>query len=101
MGGWRMKLSVTGLAGCLLFAAPAGGYPMLVFMHGCCSGNKQSWEATAFEAGGEKWHYNNAWFAARGYVVVTYTARGFVSGESDPGGSRGSTGEAQLDSRRF
>ena len=50
-------------------APPKGGYPMLVFMHGCCSGSKTSWEATSFggaDAGGEKWHYNNAWFAARG-----------------------------------
>jgi dienelactone hydrolase len=80
-------------------AAPAGGYPVLVFMHGCCSGDKTSWEATSFDAGGEKWHYSNAWFASRGYVVLTYTARGFVNGENN--GNRGSTGEAQLDSRRF
>lgn len=78
---------------------PPGGYPMLVFMHGCCAGNKTSWEATTFDgadAGGEKWHYNNAWFAARGYVVVTYTARGFVNGNGD-----GSTGQTELDSRNF
>ena len=79
--------------------APAGGYPVLVFMHGCCSGDKTSWEATSFDAGGEKWHYNNAWFASRGYVVVNYTARGFVNGENK--GNMGSTGETQLDSRRF
>ena len=64
--------------------------------HGCCSGNKTSWEATSFDAGGEKWHYNNAWFAARGYVVITLTARGFVDGNN-----HGSTGETQLDSRRY
>ena len=61
---------------------------MLVLMHGCCAGNKTSWEATTFDgadAGGEKWHYNNAWFAARGYVVVTYTARGFVNGQNGDG----------------
>ncbi len=78
---------------------PAGGYPMLVLMHGCCAGDKRSWEATTFDgadAGGEKWHYNNAWFAARGYVVVTYTARGFVNGNGD-----GSTGQTELDSRSF
>jgi dienelactone hydrolase len=78
---------------------PAGGYPMLVLMHGCCAGDKTSWEATTFDgadAGGEKWHYNNAWFAARGYVVVTYTARGFVNGSGD-----GSTGQTELDSRSF
>jgi X-Pro dipeptidyl-peptidase C-terminal non-catalytic domain/X-Pro dipeptidyl-peptidase (S15 family) len=80
-------------------APPSGGYPMLVFMHGCCSGNKTSWEATSFDgadAGGEKWHYNNAWFAARGYVVLNYTARGFVDGSG-----HGSTGETELDSRSY
>ena len=80
-------------------AAPAGGFPLLVFMHGCCSGNKTSWEATSFDTAGERWHYSNAWYAARGYVVINYTSRGFHNGESN--GSRGSTGETQLDSRRF
>jgi X-Pro dipeptidyl-peptidase-like protein len=80
-------------------APPKGGYPMLVFMHGCCSGNKTSWEATTFDgadAGGEKWHYSNAWYAARGYVVLNYTARGFVDGSE-----HGSTGQTELDSRSF
>jgi hypothetical protein len=79
--------------------APPGGYPLLVFMHGCCSGSKASWESTSFDGGGELWHYNNAWFASRGYVVLNYTARGFVNGETN--GDRGSTGETQLDSRQF
>jgi dienelactone hydrolase len=77
-------------------APPAGGHPLIVMMHGCCGGNRQSWEADNFDAGGEKWHYSNAWFASRGYVVITYTARGFVNSQE-----RGSTGETQLDSRRF
>ena len=79
--------------------APRHGYPLLFFMHGCCSGNKTSWEAPAFdgdEASGERWHYSNAWFASRGYVVVNYTARGFVDSKN-----RGSTGETQLDSRDY
>jgi hypothetical protein len=80
-------------------AAPAGGYPMIAFMHGCCAGSKTSWEATSFDAGGESWHYSNAWFASRGYVVINYTARGFVNGALN--GDRGSTGETQLDSRRY
>ena len=86
---------------------PIDGYPMLFFMHGCCSGTKKGWEsgdkATAgdFAAGGEKWHYNNAWFASRGYVVVTYTARGFASNGPTGPNRAGSTGETQIDSRRF
>jgi dienelactone hydrolase len=75
--------------------APPGGYPLMVFMHGCCTGTKTSWESTTFDPPNEQWHYNNAWFASRGYVVVTYTARGFRFGQ------RGSTGEAELDSRRY
>jgi dienelactone hydrolase len=74
----------------------SGGVPLVVMMHGCCGGNKTGWEADSFDAGGEKWHYNNAWFASRGYAVITYTARGFVDSQE-----RGSTGETQLDSRRF
>jgi hypothetical protein len=75
---------------------PPGGYPLVAMMHGCCSGNKTGWEATTIDAGGERWHYSNAWFATRGYVVLTYTARGFVDGNN-----RGSTGETQIDSRLY
>jgi len=80
----------------------SGPRPLLFFMHGCCSGSKVSWENQAgapgqrFDGGGELWHYNNAWFASRGYVVVNYTSRGFVDGQD-----RGSTGQTQLDSRSF
>lgn len=86
---------------------PPGGYPLLVFMHGCCGGNKTGWEsgslsaAGTFDAGGEKWHYNNAWFASRGYVVVTYTARGFVNGSNGTPPNGGSTGQTEIDSRSF
>jgi dienelactone hydrolase len=78
-----------------------GPLPLVVFMHGCCSGNKTSWESSGtagqrFDAGGELWHYSNAWFASRGYVVVNYTARGFVDGNN-----HGSTGQTQLDSRSY
>ena len=76
---------------------PAGGYPLVVMMHGCCSGSKTSWESATIDGGGaENWHYNNAWFASRGYVVLTYTARGFVNGSN-----QGSTGQTQLDSDLF
>lgn len=77
-------------------APPVGGYPVIVMMHGCCSGDKTSWEAATLDSSGEQWHYNNAWYASRGYVVITYTARGFV----DVNG-HGSTGQTQLDSRSY
>ena len=86
------------------FPLAAGeGYPLVVMMHGCCSGNKTSWEGSTIDPGGkENWHYNNAWFASRGYVVVTYTSRGFVGPQVPPNtDGPGSTGETQLDSNRF
>jgi hypothetical protein len=76
--------------------APPGGYPMIVMMHGCCAGDKFAWQSGDFGSG-ERWHYNNAWFAARGYVVVNYTSRGF----RNQSGGGGSTGETELDSRLF
>jgi predicted acyl esterase len=76
--------------------APKRGYPVIVFMHGCCGGNKTGWEATTIDAANEHWHHSNAWFASRGYVVVTYTARGFRDANE-----QGSTGTTQLDSRRY
>ena len=86
------------------FSPPPEGYPVVVFMHGCCSGSKASWESETIDdpQSREGWHYSNAWFAARGYVVVTYTARGFVAGKgpTDPNGD-GSTGETQIDHRSF
>jgi hypothetical protein len=78
------------------FPPPERGYPLVVFMHGCCGGDKRGWEADRIDAGGEKWHYSNAWFAARGYAVLTYTSRGFVNADE-----RGSTGWTELDSRRY
>ena len=80
--------------------APPGGYPLIVLharlLHAAA---RRAGRRPASTPRGERWHYNNAWFASRGYVVVNYTARGFVNGESN--GDRGSTGETQLDSRRF
>ena len=76
--------------------APRGGYPVVVLMHGCCAGNKTSWEAPTVDAAGQKWHQTNSWFASRGYVVITYTARGFRNPNDE-----GSTGTTQLNSRRY
>jgi hypothetical protein len=74
--------------------APKRGYPLLVMMHGF-GGSKTDLQASGFDQSGERWHYSNAWYASRGYVVVNYTARGHRRGTS------GSTGETQLDSRRY
>jgi dienelactone hydrolase len=74
----------------------AGRMPLMVLMHTCCSADKRNFESPTPEAAGETWRYNNAWFASRGYAVLTYTSRGFVDGQG-----HGSTGETQLDSRRY
>jgi acetyl esterase/lipase len=78
------------------FPPGTAGYPLVVLMHGCCSGSKASWEAPTVDTAGERWHYSNAWFASRGFAVLTYTSRGFVDGNG-----AGSTGETQLDDRRY
>jgi predicted acyl esterase len=75
---------------------PRGGFPVIVLMHGCCSGNKNSWEAPTIDAAGERWHQSNAWYASQGYVVINYTARGFRNANDE-----GSSGTTQLDSRSF
>jgi predicted acyl esterase len=77
-------------------ARPENGHPVIVLMHGCCGGNKNSWEAATVDAEREHWHHSNAWWASRGYVVITYTARGFRNANDE-----GSTGTTQLDSRRY
>jgi predicted acyl esterase len=75
---------------------PKNGFPVIVLMHGCCGGNKTSWEAATVDTEREHWHHSNAWWASRGYVVITYTARGFRNSND-----QGSTGTTQLDSRRY
>ena len=80
-------------------------YPLVVFMHGCCDGHTEDWEAETIEGGTsrEKWHHSNAWFAARGYVVLSYASRGFVRGNGTPVtvDDQGSTGHMQLQDRAF
>ena len=62
---------------------PAGQtapYPTILMMHGW-GNNKHEWESTTKDGnGGDKYHWNNVWFASRGMATLTYTARGF--GES-------------------
>ena len=74
---------------------PRDGYPLIVLLHGCCPGSKKDWRGT-IDAGGERWHHNDAWFAARGYVALTYTSRGFVNQAG-----RGSTGVSELGHRAY
>lgn len=71
-----------------------GPFPAIVMLHGF-GGNKTNFETTSpagpkpEEAGGGStiYHYNNNFYARRGYAVVNYTARGF--GNSCGGGAAG------------
>ena len=51
--------------------------PLVVMLHGY-GNNKTEWEsATPDNSDPNKSDWNTAWFASRGYAVLTYTARGF------------------------
>jgi fermentation-respiration switch protein FrsA (DUF1100 family) len=64
-----------------------GPYPTIVMLHGY-GGEKTDFESSDPEGDGSNtYHYNNAYFASRGYAVVNYTARGF--GHSCGGGPNG------------
>jgi fermentation-respiration switch protein FrsA (DUF1100 family) len=65
----------------------SGPYPTVVMLHGY-GGDKTDFESTDPAGDGSNtFHYNNDWFARRGYAVVNYTARGF--GHSCGGGPSG------------
>ncbi len=56
---------------------PASPRPLMILMHGW-GNSKTEWESTTLAGTGkDDYHWNNAWFAAQGYVVLTYSARGF------------------------
>ena len=74
---------------------PRGGRPVMVLAHGFGESDAR-WEAANVQGSTETWHQSNAWFAARGYVVVNYRARGHRNNQEG-----GSSGTAQLDSRRY
>jgi X-Pro dipeptidyl-peptidase-like protein len=90
-----------------------GPFPTIVMMH-AAGGSKKSWETTSplGEApetpgrGAQRYHYNNNFYARRGYAVVTYTVRGI---DGSCGGAAGEKvqegaciwGYGHLDDQRF
>jgi pimeloyl-ACP methyl ester carboxylesterase len=64
-----------------------GPFPTIAMLHGW-GGNKGSFETTDSAGDGStNFHYNNVFYARKGYAVVTYSARGF--GNSCGGGPNG------------
>jgi predicted acyl esterase len=59
-----------------------GPFPTIVMLHGY-GGSKLDFESDSPDGNpdsstpGRLYHWNNVWFARRGYAVVNYTARGF------------------------
>jgi hypothetical protein len=59
---------------------PAGAHgplPLMVMLHGWGDSKTQFEASTLAGNGTNTWHWNNAWFAARGFAVLNYSARGF------------------------
>ena len=72
-----------------------GPFPAIVMMHGW-GGSKTNFESTTPEgSGGTTFHWNNNFFAKRGYAVLTPSARGFgrscgaMDSRTSPGCDRG------------
>lgn len=60
-------------------AAAAAPRPLMLFIHGW-GNSKTDWESATLEGTRpDTYHWNNAWFASQGYVVLNYTARGFAT----------------------
>jgi hypothetical protein len=58
-------------------AGASGPLPLMVMLHGW-GNSKTDFEATSLAGNGTNtWHWNNVWFAAHGFAVLNYTARGF------------------------
>ncbi|HEY8030683.1 MAG TPA: CocE/NonD family hydrolase [Gaiellaceae bacterium] len=77
--------------------------PTLVMLHGW-SQDKTFWEAaTTAGDGAGSWHWNNVWFASKGWVVINYTARGFQQscGLTDQDANCTPNGYTHLADRRF
>src|SRR4051794_5829445 len=57
--------------------APRRGRPLVVFLHGLLADKSEYLAKTTDGAGSYKTvHWNNRWFAAHGYAVLNYSARG-------------------------
>jgi pimeloyl-ACP methyl ester carboxylesterase len=90
----------------------SGPFPTIVMLHGF-GGSKTDFESTTPEGpapdaaggGSEIYHYNNDFYARRGYLVLNFTARGF--GGSCGGGPAGDhsgpcgAGYIRLDDTRY
>jgi acetyl esterase/lipase len=77
--------------------------PLIVMLHGYAN-DKTEWESTTVSSNNpDKDHYNTAWFASRGYAVLTYTARGFHGscGQGPLTDPRCARGWTHLADRRF
>ncbi len=84
-----------------------GPFPTIVMLHGF-GGNKENFERNkpdqepvAEEPGSQPqsattFHYNNTYFARRGYAVVNYSARGFGEDTRDPSRLPGSCGDQKV-----
>lgn len=65
-------------------SAGPGPYPTIVMLHGY-GGSKNDFESTKPEGNGNTtYHYNNVYYARRGYAVLNYTARGFGNSCGSP-----------------
>jgi predicted acyl esterase len=53
-----------------------GPFPLVVLLHGL-GGSKVSFESETVQGEGGKYHFNNLWFASKGYAVLTHSARGY------------------------
>src|SRR5690348_7171165 len=77
--------------------------PTLAMLHGW-SQDKTYWEAdTAAGDGADTWHWNNVWFASKGWIAINYTARGFQQscGMTDQDANCTPNGYTHLADRRF
>jgi len=64
--------------------APRKGRPLVVFLHGLLADKGEYLSQTNSGAGSYKTaHWNNRWFAARGYAVINYSARGHGASDGE------------------